>query len=82
MVHPDVFHKHVVSPDAKGVVVEEVDVGNQFKIEKEFEFHDHMLQLIFTKAAKSRFIVVIGRSNNDLENRYICDNDMQKQWEM
>lgn len=48
MAHPDVFPKHVVSLDARGVVVNEVDVGNQFKNKQEFEFHDHMLQWLQT----------------------------------
>lgn len=33
MVHPNVSPKHVVSLDAKGVVVNEVHVGNQFRNE-------------------------------------------------
>lgn len=44
MVYPDVFPKQIVSSDVKGVVVKAVDVGNQFKNEKEFEYGDHMLQ--------------------------------------
>lgn len=43
MVNPDVFPKHVVSPNVKGVVVKALDVGNQFKNEQEFESCDHML---------------------------------------
>lgn len=42
-MYPGVFPKLVASPDVKGVVVKEVDIGNQFKYEQEFEFRDHML---------------------------------------
>lgn len=38
MVHPDVFPKQFVFLDVKGVVVNEVDVVNQFKNDQEFEF--------------------------------------------
>ena len=69
MVHPDVFSKHVVSPNAKGVVVKEVDVGNTFKNEQEFEFRDHMLQWIRTEASKWEFGVVIRRSDNGSDRR-------------
>lgn len=64
MVHPDIFPKHVVSPDTKGVVVKEIDVNNQFKNEQKFEFHDHMLQWIRTEASKLWFGMVIKRSDN------------------
>ncbi|XP_050890922.1 uncharacterized protein LOC127096387 [Lathyrus oleraceus] len=69
MVHSDVFPKHVVSSDAKVVVVKEVDVSNQFKNEKEFEFCDHVLQWIRTEALKLDFGMVIGRSDNDSNKR-------------
>ncbi|XP_050915922.1 uncharacterized protein LOC127131021 [Lathyrus oleraceus] len=69
MVHPNVFSKHVVSPDAKGVVVKAVDVGNQFQNEEEFEFRDHVLQRIHTEASKLRFSMVIRRSDNGSDRR-------------
>ncbi|XP_050878281.1 uncharacterized protein LOC127082095 [Lathyrus oleraceus] len=64
MVHLDVFPKHVVSSNVKGVVVNAVDIGNQIKNEQEFEFRDHMLQWIHTEASKLGFCVVIGTSDN------------------
>ncbi|XP_050896317.1 protein FAR1-RELATED SEQUENCE 6-like [Lathyrus oleraceus] len=70
MVHPDVFPKYIVSLDAKGVIVKEVDVVNQFKNEQEFEFCDHMLQWIRTEASKLGFVVVIGSSDNGSDIRY------------
>lgn len=69
MVHPDVFPKHIVSPDTKGVIVKAVEVENQFKNEQEFEFHDHMLQWIRAEAFKMRFGVVIEISDNGSDRR-------------
>ncbi|XP_050876358.1 uncharacterized protein LOC127080069 [Lathyrus oleraceus] len=69
MVHPNVFPKQVVSLNVKGVVVKAVDVDNQFKNEQEFEFCDHMLQLIRTEASNMGFEVVIEKSNNGSDRR-------------
>lgn len=69
MVHPDVFSKQVVSLNIKVVDVKVVDIGNQFKNEQEFEFCDHVLQWIHTKAFKLGFCVVIRRSNNGSDRR-------------
>lgn len=69
MVHPNVFPKHVVSQDVKCVAAKEVNVGNQFKNEHEFEFCDHMLQWIRMEASKLGFGVVIVRSDNDSDRR-------------
>ena len=43
-MHLDIFPKQVVSLNVQGVVVNAVDVGNQFKNKQEFESRDQMLQ--------------------------------------
>lgn len=48
MVQTYIFPKPIMSPDAKHVDVEEVDVDNRFINGQEFEFCDHMLQYIST----------------------------------
>lgn len=80
MVHPGVFPKHVVSSDVKCVVVKKVDIGNQFKIEQEFKFRDHMFQWIRMESFKMGFIVVIGRSDNGSDNRcaFVTKYDFSK----
>ncbi|XP_050919855.1 uncharacterized protein LOC127137439 [Lathyrus oleraceus] len=70
MVHPNVFPKLVVSMNVQGVVVKMVDVGNQFKNEKEFESRDQMLKWIHMEASKLEFVVVIGRYDNGSDRRY------------
>lgn len=52
MMHPDVFPKYIVSLDVKCVVLNEVDIGNQFKNKQEFEIPDHMLQRIRMETSK------------------------------
>lgn len=63
------FSPKILSMNAKGVVVEAVDVHNHFSNEQEFEISDHMLQWIRTKASKLEFGVVIGRFDNGSDIR-------------
>lgn len=69
MVHPNIFPTHVVSQDAKGVIVKVVDLGNQFKNKQEFEFRNHMLQWIRTETSKLGFSVVIERPGDGSDRR-------------
>lgn len=64
------FPKQVMASTVKGVVVEAVDVGNQFENEQEFEFGDHMVQCIRTKASELGFGVVIRRFGTGSDWRY------------
>lgn len=71
MVLPDVFPKQTMSLNIQGVLVKEVDVGNQFKNEQEFECRDQMFQWIHIEASKLGFSVVIGRSDNGSDKRCV-----------